>query len=71
MTQIKKDAIAGQPRARPARERAPSKRALVLDLVFTLILLGGARVLARSLIERPRRGSFVRAGQEGADRRRR
>ena len=69
---FKKDDDHGEPRdPRAARERAPSKRALVLDLVFTLILLGGARVLARSLIERPRRGSFVAAGQEGADRRRR
>ena len=49
---------------RPARERAPSKRALVLDAVFTLILLGGARVLARSLMERPRRGSFVAQGKK-------
>ena len=42
-----------------ARERGASKRAIVLDLVFALILLGGARVLARSLMERPRRGSFL------------
>ena len=49
---------------RAARERAPSKRALLLDLVFTLILLGGARVLARSLMERPRRGSFVAQGKK-------
>ena len=36
----------------------------VLDLLLTLILLGGARVLARSLIERPRRGSFVPQGKK-------
>jgi len=62
--QIKKDAIAGSLLPRPARQRAPSKRALVLDLVFTLILLGGARVLARSITERPRRGSFVTQGKK-------
>jgi FlaA1/EpsC-like NDP-sugar epimerase len=64
VTQFKKDAIAKSLLPRPARERAASKRALVLDLVFTLILLGGARVLARSLIERPRRGSFVAQGKK-------
>ena len=62
--QIKKDAIAASLTPRKARQRAPSKRALVLDLVFTLILLGGARVLARSLLERPRRGSFVAQGKK-------
>ncbi|MDX6628371.1 MAG: hypothetical protein QOH00_617, partial [Gaiellales bacterium] len=43
--QTKKDGITQSLLPRPARERAPSKRALVLDAVFTLILLGGARVL--------------------------
>src|SRR4029079_9366075 len=63
--QNQKDAIAGSLLPRPARQRAPAKRALVLDLVFTLILLGGARVLARSVIERPRsRGSFVAQGKK-------
>src|SRR3954470_16911785 len=62
--QTKKDDITASLLPRAARERAPSKRALVLDLVFTLILLGGARVLARSLIERPRRGSFVAQGKK-------
>ena len=61
---LRKETIAASLATRPARERAPSKRALVLDLVFTLILLGGARVLARSVIERPRRGSFVTAGKK-------
>src|SRR4051794_519218 len=62
--QTKKDGIAESLLPRPARERAPSKRALVLDLVFTLFLLGGARVLARSILERPRRGSFVAQGKK-------
>ncbi len=62
--QTKKDGIAASLAPRPARERAPSKRALLLDLVFTLILLGGARVLTRSLMERPRRGSFVTQGKK-------
>ncbi|HEY3613579.1 MAG TPA: nucleoside-diphosphate sugar epimerase/dehydratase, partial [Gaiellales bacterium] len=62
--QTKKDGIRSGLAARPARQRAPAKRALLLDLVFTLILLGGARVAARSLIERPRRGSFVSQGKK-------
>jgi len=62
--QTKKDGIKESLLPRPARQRAPSKRALLLDLVFTLILLGGARVSARSLMERPRRGSFVAQGKK-------
>ncbi len=64
VTDIKKENIAASLAPRAARERAPAKRALLLDLVFTLILLGGARVLARSLMERPRRGSFVAQGKK-------
>jgi FlaA1/EpsC-like NDP-sugar epimerase len=62
--QTKKDGIAKSLAPRAARKRAPSKRALLLDIVFTLILLGGARVVARSLMERPRRGSFVAQGKK-------
>jgi FlaA1/EpsC-like NDP-sugar epimerase len=60
----KKAAIKASLAPRPARQRSPSKRALLLDLVFTLILLGGARMIARSLMERPRRGSFVAKGKK-------
>src|SRR5664279_1508367 len=41
VTDIKKAAIAASLAPHPARQRSPSKRALLLDLVFTLILLGG------------------------------
>ena len=34
------------------------------SLLLTLVFLGGVRVLARSIIERPRPGSFVPRGQE-------
>jgi FlaA1/EpsC-like NDP-sugar epimerase len=64
LTDIKRANIEQSLLPRPARERSPAKRALLLDLVFTLILLGGARVLARSLMERPRRGSFVAQGKK-------
>ncbi|MDX6563564.1 MAG: hypothetical protein QOD65_3378 [Gaiellales bacterium] len=64
VSQIKKDRIAESLLPYAARERGASKRAIVLDLVFALILLGGARVLARSLMERPRRGSFVAQGKK-------
>jgi FlaA1/EpsC-like NDP-sugar epimerase len=36
----------------------------VMDLVLTLVVLAGARVLARSIIERPRPGSIVPSGRE-------
>jgi FlaA1/EpsC-like NDP-sugar epimerase len=36
----------------------------VMDAVFTLVALGGARVIVRSLVERPRPGSFVPGGKE-------
>jgi FlaA1/EpsC-like NDP-sugar epimerase len=64
LTDIKRANIEKSLLPRAARERAPAKRALLLDLVFSLILLGGARVLARSLMERPRRGSFVAQGKK-------
>jgi hypothetical protein len=64
LTDTKRENIEASLLPRAARERAPAKRALLLDLVFTLILLGGARVLARSLMERPRRGSFVAQGKK-------
>jgi FlaA1/EpsC-like NDP-sugar epimerase len=64
LTDTKRANIKASLLPRPARQRAPSKRALLLDLVFTLVLLGGARVIARSLMERPRRGSFVAQGKK-------
>jgi FlaA1/EpsC-like NDP-sugar epimerase len=36
----------------------------VLDLLFTLMALAGVRVIARSLIERPRPGALVPGGKE-------
>ena len=49
---------------RPAALRSPSKRLLLLDLVFAMLLLGGVRVLVRSAMERPRRTSLVTKGKD-------
>ena len=69
-TTFRKEAITASLASRPARERAPAKRALLLDLVFTLILLGGG-ARAGPLAHRAPAPRLVRgAGQEGADRRR-
>jgi FlaA1/EpsC-like NDP-sugar epimerase len=64
VTDIKKANISKSLLPYPAHMRTASKRALLLDLVFTLFLLGGARVLARSLMERPRRGALVTQGKK-------
>jgi FlaA1/EpsC-like NDP-sugar epimerase len=48
----------------PVADRREPERVLLLDLILTLMLVGGARLLTRSLIERPRPGSFVPSGRE-------
>jgi FlaA1/EpsC-like NDP-sugar epimerase len=48
----------------PVADRREPERVLLLDLILTLMLVGGARLLTRSLVERPRPGSFVPSGRE-------
>src|SRR5690242_20311556 len=48
----------------PVADRREPERVFLLDLILTLMLVGGARLLTRSLVERPRPGAFVPTGRE-------
>ena len=63
-TAKQKEAVAKDLAPRQARPRDIAPSVIAIDFALTILLLGGVRVLVRSLMERPRRTSLVTKGKD-------
>ena len=63
-TAKQKETVAKDLAPRQARPRDIAPSVIAIDFALTILLLGGVRVLVRSLMERPRRTSLVTKGKD-------